>query len=57
MVRGIVGLKLTIRRLDGKLKMSQNRAVGDRQGVVQGLGERAGGEDAAVASLVARSIA
>jgi transcriptional regulator len=56
MVRGIVGLKLTIRRLEGKLKMSQNRAAGDRQGVVQGLGERAGGEDAAVAALVAKSI-
>ena len=52
LVRGIVGLKLMIDRLEGKLKMSQNRPEADRAGVVEGLGQRANGEDAVIASLV-----
>ncbi len=55
LVRGIVGLKLTIRRLEGKSKMSQNRPAADRAGVVEGLAQRASGEDGAIASLVAKS--
>jgi transcriptional regulator len=55
LVRGIVGLKLTIRRLEGKSKMSQNRPAADRAGVVEGLAQRARGEDAAIAALVAKS--
>jgi transcriptional regulator len=55
LVRGIVGLKLTIHRLEGKLKMSQNRPTGDRAGVAAGLAQRANGEDAVIASLVAGS--
>ena len=54
LVHGIVGLRLTIRRLEGKLKMSQNRTAADREGVVRGLGQRASGEDATIASLVAK---
>jgi transcriptional regulator len=57
LVRGIVGLKLTIRRLEGKSKMSQNRPAADRAGVVEGLAQRASGEDTAIASLVAKSTA
>jgi transcriptional regulator len=52
MARGIVGLKLTITRLEGKAKMSQNREPRDRAGVVRGLGQRAQGQDAAAAALV-----
>jgi transcriptional regulator len=52
MARGIVGLKLVITRLESKAKMSQNRQQPDRAGVVQGLAERAQGEDAATAALV-----
>jgi transcriptional regulator len=52
MTRGIVGLKLAITRLEGKAKMSQNRDDRDRAGTVQGLLERAQGEDAEVAGLV-----
>jgi transcriptional regulator len=52
MARGIVGLKLVITRLEGKAKMSQNRQQPDRAGVVQGLAERAQGQDAATAALV-----
>ena len=51
---GIVGLKLAITRLEGKAKMSQNREARDRAGVVAGLSERAEGQDAATAALVAK---
>lgn len=54
LARGIVGLALTITRLEGKAKMSQNRAQRDRAGVVRGLTERGLGDDAAIAELVAR---
>jgi transcriptional regulator len=37
LVRGIIGLRLTIRRLEGKWKMSQNRPLPDRLGVAHGL--------------------
>jgi transcriptional regulator len=37
LVRGIIGFRLTIRRLEGKWKMSQNRPLGDRRSVVEGL--------------------
>ena len=37
MLRGIVGIALTITRLDGKVKMSQNRPAGDHAGVIEGL--------------------
>ncbi len=37
MLRGIVGIALPITRLEGKLKMSQNRPAADRAGVIEGL--------------------
>jgi transcriptional regulator len=52
LARGIVGLKLVITRLEGKAKMSQNREPRDRAGVVQGLADRAEGQDAETATLV-----
>ena len=51
-VRGIVGLTLAVTRLEGKLKMSQNRDHADRDGVVRGLAERGGSQDGEVAALV-----
>jgi transcriptional regulator len=36
-LRGIVGVEIAIERFDAKWKMSQNRSVGDRQGIVAGL--------------------
>ncbi|MBE7197866.1 MAG: FMN-binding negative transcriptional regulator [Parafilimonas terrae] len=36
-IRGIVGVEIDIRTLQGKWKLSQNRNAGDRDGVVQGL--------------------
>jgi transcriptional regulator len=50
--RGIVGLTFAITRLEGKIKMSQNRDMHDRNGVVSGLAERGGSQDAEVAALV-----
>lgn len=37
MLKDIIGVRLPISRLDGKKKMSQNRKLADRQGVVAGL--------------------
>jgi transcriptional regulator len=37
--KGIVGLEMEIRRLEGKWKLSQNRSQRDRSGVARGLGE------------------
>ncbi len=42
-VKGIVGLEITIARLEGKWKVSQNRPEADRAGVVAGF-EAAGDE-------------
>jgi transcriptional regulator len=56
MLRGIVGLRFTITRLEGKWKMSQNREVKDRAGVVSGLTARDTGDDREVAELVAQHI-
>jgi transcriptional regulator len=36
-VKRIIGFRLTIKRLEGKWKMSQNRPIEDRVGVVAGL--------------------
>lgn len=38
-LRGIVGLEMRITRVEGKAKLSQNRSVADRTGVVRGLAE------------------
>ena len=54
MARGIVGLTLEIARLEGKMKMSQNRDQRDRTGVVEGLGGRGEIHDAETAALVGK---
>jgi transcriptional regulator len=56
MLRGIVGFRFAITRLKGKWKMSQNREVQDRLGVVKGLNARATGDDLEIAELVSRPI-
>jgi transcriptional regulator len=51
-LRGIVGVELTVERVEGKAKLSQNRSQPDRAGVVEGLrGEGTPGA-AAVADLM-----
>ncbi len=49
MLRGIVGIALPIKRLEGKLKLSQNRPASDFAGVIGGL--RADGQDALAAAV------
>jgi transcriptional regulator len=49
-LRGIIGFRLPIDRLEGKWKLSQNRSAADRQGVIEGLQ----GEGGALAAAVAR---
>ncbi|MDF1506107.1 FMN-binding negative transcriptional regulator [Roseisolibacter sp. H3M3-2] len=53
MLREVVGIELAVSRLDGKWKMSQNRAAPDIAGVIAGLAasDRAG--DRAAAAVVA----
>jgi transcriptional regulator len=52
MLRGIVGFRFAITRLEGKWKMSQNREAMDRDGVVKGLGMRGEGDDLEMASIL-----
>ena len=51
-LKGIVGLRLPITRLEGKRKMSQNRSEADREGVARGLAESESPADRAVAKLI-----
>jgi transcriptional regulator len=51
-LRGIVGLRMPITRLEGKRKMSQNRNAADRAGVAAGLAESARVSDREVAALI-----
>jgi transcriptional regulator len=39
MLRGIVGARLTVERLEGICKLSQNKGEADRLGVIAGLGD------------------
>jgi transcriptional regulator len=54
MLKGIVGIKLRVTRLEGKVKMSQNRPPADRQGVVEGLREAGRADVAAAVARVAK---
>jgi transcriptional regulator len=48
----ILAFTLEIEAIQGKRKLSQNRAVADREGVIGGLRERAQGEDLAIAEAM-----
>ena len=52
LVKAIVGVEIEIARLEGKWKMSQNRAADDIDGVVAGLGASGDPRERAVAELV-----
>jgi len=52
MLRGIVGFRLEIARLEGKWKMSQNREAVDATGVVIGLKGRGREDDLEMSALV-----
>ena len=51
-LKGIVGLRLPIARLEGKAKMSQNRPAADRAGVAEGLAASERATDRAVARMI-----
>jgi transcriptional regulator len=51
-LRGIVGVRIPVRRIEGKRKMSQNRLEADRVGVVAGLAASENPRDREVASLI-----
>jgi transcriptional regulator len=57
MLRGIVGFRLAITRLEGKWKMSQNREPRDQAGVVHGLRRRGSDDDLEIAEIIARRLA
>lgn len=52
MLRAVVGIEITVTRLDAKWKVSQNRDPADRQGVVAGLAAQGGEGAMAMAALV-----
>jgi transcriptional regulator len=49
---GIVGLEITVTRVEGKAKLSQNRSEADRRGVIKGLLEEQDYEAAKVAAAM-----
>jgi|SRR5450432_1299162 transcriptional regulator len=51
-LKGIVGLELSIRRLEGKWKVSQNRTEREQQGVIDGLNELNTPDSLAMKALV-----
>lgn len=51
-LKGIVGLEIPIRRLEGKWKISQNRAESERNGVIEGLEKLNTPESLAMKALV-----
>jgi transcriptional regulator len=54
-LKGIVGFRLAIARLEGKWKLGQNRSPQDRAGTVRGLAQQDSAAAASVAALMARS--
>jgi len=56
-MRAIVGIEITITRLIGKWKVSQNRPLTDRAGVVAGLGAETDAAAPAMAELVQATMA
>jgi transcriptional regulator len=53
-LRGIIGVRMPIVRIEGKRKMSQNRSAEDRAGVIEGLSQSDNPQDVVVAGLVPR---
>ncbi len=53
-LKGIVGLRITISRLEGKRKMSQNRSLEDRAGVSEGLAASDNMNDQIASRLIPR---
>ncbi len=54
-LKGIVGIRLPVTRIEGKCKLSQNRTLEDRKGVIEGLSSSERESDRCVAGLVSRA--
>lgn len=57
MLRGIVGIEIEVARLEGKLKLSQNRNAADRNAVIAALNDSSSAEDRALGAYMARHAA
>lgn len=56
LLRAVIGIEITVERVESRLKASQDEERADRQGTVHGLRERGGAEDAAMADWVQRAL-
>lgn len=54
LARQVVGFEIEVARLEGKMKLSQNRPAADRQGTIEGLRATGAPDALAVAELMAR---
>src|SRR5262249_11757033 len=54
MLRAIIGFEITITKLQGKFKLSQNRAAADVAGVIEGLRNQSADDPTAVAMQALR---
>ncbi|HKP25220.1 MAG TPA: hypothetical protein VJV39_15235, partial [Dongiaceae bacterium] len=52
LIRGIVGVRFTVARVDAKAKMGQNRDTRDALGAADGLIARGEGADRAVSAMM-----
>jgi transcriptional regulator len=57
LLNAIVGIEMPIMRIEGKWKVSQNRAKGDQLGVVAGLTSRGDDQSQSMANLVMQHLA
>ncbi len=55
-LRGIVGVEVTVAKVEGKAKLSQNRSRPDREGVVTGLRQSDRANDLSVADQMASAL-
>ena len=56
MCRAITGIQVDLTRIEGKWKLSQNRSLDDRRGVVEGLREQGDAASLEMANLVEGAI-
>jgi transcriptional regulator len=56
MVAAVVGIEISITKLVGKWKVSQNRSISDRVGVVEALEREATPSGAAIAALIRETL-
>jgi len=56
MVAAVVGIEISITELVGKWKVSQNRSISDRVGVIEALEREATSSGAAIAALIRETL-